>query len=141
MRFGMGIHGRRWGKGSRRPGQAMVEMALVMMLLLILSFGIADFGLLTYRYVQAANCVREVARQAAVRKDLPAESFCIDSGLQSAVVVTPADFKTAEAGTPVTASLEVDHDWIAIGSLVPGLGASFPIRASETMRIEGQIKT
>src|SRR3712207_1901462 len=99
MRLGVGVHSRRRSWVGRRPGQAMVEMALVMMLLLILTFGIADLGLLTYRHVQAANCVREIARQAAIRQDVPGVTYCVDSGLASAVVVDPGSYKTATAGS------------------------------------------
>ena len=129
---------RREGKGRGRPGQAIVEMTFVISLLLVLTFGIADLGLLMYRYVQAANCVREIARRAVVRQDIPADTYCVDSDLQDEVVINPASYKTHPVGEPLTATLDVDHTWIVIGYLIPGLGSTFPIHAEETMRMEGQ---
>lgn len=125
----------------REPGQALIEMALVLMLLLVLTFGIADMGILMYRYVQASNCVREVARRMVVRDDdLWSDNYCVDAGL-SAAVSYPGGYASLPAGDPVTASIELPHNWIAIGYLIPGLGPTVTIRASDTMRMEGQIQT
>ena len=120
-----------------RPGQAMVEMALVIMLLLILTFGIADVGLYMYRFVQAANCTREAARQAAVRDDPTDIPYCVSSDLQPTVTYNPDD----APGSDVTATLDVTHNWIAIGYLIPSIGPTIPIRSATTMRMEGEFET
>ncbi len=141
MWLGVQVRGRRGGGLGRQPGQAVVEMAFVVMLLLMLAMGIVDFGVLMYRYVQSANCVREAARVVAVRQEWPpadGDDYCFDGSLQDAVVIAPADYETKATGEPVTASLEVDYDWMVINSFVPLLGESYQISASETMRLEGQ---
>ncbi len=114
----------------------MVEMSLVMMLLLILSFGVADLGLYMYNYVQAANCVRESARRAAVRAD-DAESppFCLSSQLQP--TVTPG-YKTLPVGSEVTATLDSTHRLIALCYFVPGMSCDQPLKAASSMRMEGE---
>src|SRR6476619_3165392 len=61
---------------GRQPGQAIVEMALVTLLLLTLTFEIADVGLYMFDFVQTANCTREAARRAAVRKDPTNIPYC-----------------------------------------------------------------
>jgi len=72
--------------------------AIVALLLLTLTFGTADMGLFMYKYVQAANCTREAARRAAVRKDPDNIPYCLDASLRP--TVTYADAGKA-AGTDV----------------------------------------
>jgi Flp pilus assembly protein TadG len=118
----------------------MIEMALVILMLLILTFGIADVGLYMFRFVQATNCTREVARRAAVREDNPtAAPFCASGDLRGAVTIAydPDD----SPGSDVTASLNVTHNWIAISYLIPGMEDTIAIRAATTMRMEGEFET
>ena len=49
-----------------RRGQEVVEMALVLPLLLILVFGMVDFGLLVYDKAIVTNAAREGARAGVV---------------------------------------------------------------------------
>jgi Flp pilus assembly protein TadG len=120
---------------ERNKGQAMVEMALVATILLMLTFGTADLGLFMYKYVQAANCTREAARRAAVRKDPSNIPYCVDASLKP--TVTYADPGQA-AGSDVTATVNTTYSWIVIGYLVPGLGNTIPLKSATTMRLEGQ---
>ena len=117
------------------PGQAMIEMALVMLILLSLSFGIADFGLYMYKYVQVANCTREAARRAAVRQDPNNIPYCVDASLKP--TVTYADPGMA-VGTDVTATVNTTYNWIAICYFVPGMSCSISLSSATTMRLEGQ---
>ena len=112
----------------RRRGQAVVEMAIVMMILLTLTFGIADFGIYMYRYVQAANCVREAARRYVVHDAsyMQPETYCVDASLQPTVVEVDGD---------AVATLDVAHDWVVMDILIPGLGGT-GIHARAAMRIE-----
>jgi Flp pilus assembly protein TadG len=120
----------------RRRGQAMVEMAIVATVLMVLAFGIIDFGIYFYRYVQAANCVREAARRAAVRADDAEDPpYCVDAGLSPTVTEGYADLAP---GTEVTATIDTTHSWLIIGYLVPGLGSDIAISASTSMRMEGK---
>ena len=120
-----------------RRGQAVLETALVLPLLLTLVFGTAEMGLYMYDYVQAANCAREAARRAAVR-DASAGSppYCVTPKLQPTLTYEfPLDKR---AGSKVTAEVNSTHTWIVIGNLIPGLGASTPLKATVVMRMEGQ---
>jgi len=116
-------------------GQAMVEMAIVAMLLLTLTFGIADMGLFMYKYVQAANCTREAARRAAVRKDPTNIPYCVDASLRPTVSYSDPG---KSAGSDVTATVNTTYSWIVIGYLVPGLGNTINLKSATTMRLEGQ---
>jgi Flp pilus assembly protein TadG len=53
-------------KARREDGAAMVEMALVTPLLLLLVFGIIEFGWLFGQFNEIRHAVRETARYAAV---------------------------------------------------------------------------
>lgn len=121
-------------QASAKPGQAMIEMALVALILLILTFGTVDAGIYMYRYVQAANCTREAARRAAVRQDPSNIPYCVDASLAPNVSPNPG----GAPGTDVTATVSITHSWIAIGHLIPGIGSTIQINSSTTMRMEGQ---
>src|SRR5690242_4960807 len=112
--------------GKPKPGQAMVEMALVAMLLLGLTFGVADMGLFMYKYVQAANCTREAARRAAVRKDPTNIPYCVDASLKPTIKY---DDPGKAAGTDVTAKVDTEYKWIAISYLVPGIHKTIRLKS------------
>jgi hypothetical protein len=124
-----------------RKGQALIETALVIPLLLALMFGIAECGLYMYDYVQAINCAREAARRAAVRADdAEAPPYCVSADLLA--TLDPVDYVAAPAGSDVTAVVEYEHDWIIVHQLFPLLGGSplpdsWPISATVVMRMEG----
>jgi hypothetical protein len=112
----------------------MVEMALVTLLLLTLTFGIADIGLYMFDYVQTANCTREAARRAAVRKDPTDIPYCPSPNLAPSISYSNG----GAPGTDVTATIEKTHTWIVICYLVPGMSCTSPLRSYTTMRMEGQ---
>ena len=57
-------------------GQSLVELSLTLPILLILVFGIIDFGLGMRSYISLANSVREGARFAAVGNPAGVPSDC-----------------------------------------------------------------
>src|SRR5687767_7713518 len=127
---------RRTALTKPRPGQAIIETALVIMILLTLTFGTADIGLYMYDYVQAANCVRESARRAAVRDPNAATPpYCISSSL---VPQVPAGYMDLPAGDEVQVTLTKNHNWIAICYFVPGMSCTIEIKAATSMRMEGR---
>jgi Flp pilus assembly protein TadG len=120
-----------------RRGQAILETALVLPILVTLVFGIAEFGLYMYDYVQAANCAREAVRRASVRANNAASPpYCVSATLQP--TLSPGNYATQPGGTNVTATVDADHDWLVINNLVPGLGDSAPLNATVVMRMEAQ---
>ena len=50
----------------RRPGQSLVELALVLPLLAVLLLGLVEFGMVLYAHVQVSNAAREAARSASL---------------------------------------------------------------------------
>jgi Flp pilus assembly protein TadG len=56
---------------NNQDGQAMVEFVLVAPILLLLIFGIIQFGIAFNNYMTLTDAVRAGARQAAVSRTLP----------------------------------------------------------------------
>ena len=54
------------GHQSNQPGQALVEFALVLPILLVLVIGIMDFGRALFVYSEVSNAAREAVRYATV---------------------------------------------------------------------------
>ncbi len=138
----------RRGLTGRRRGQAMVEMAIVMSVLLILSFGMVDFGLFLTGYIRASSCAREVTRGAVIR-NASAPTFCNGHQLTPlfesvTVTVNPSGYMTANSGTPVTATVVAVYRWKAIAPLInaffPGTpwAATATTTTTATMRMEGR---
>lgn len=61
--------GRKKGSFKNESGQAMVELAIALPILLLLVFGIMDFGWLFYNKMGVENASREGARYAIVNAD------------------------------------------------------------------------
>ena len=116
-------------RDQRQKGQAIVEMAIVMVLLLTLTFGVLDMGVYMYRYIQAANCVREYARRTVVNEPTT-DTYCVDAALTPTVSVS---------GEIVTATIDSNYNWMVVSYLIPGLGPSAPLDAQVTMRMEVQV--
>ena len=57
-------------------GQSLVELSLILPILMILVFGILDFGLGLRSYISLSNAVREGARYASVGNPVGIESDC-----------------------------------------------------------------
>lgn len=65
----IGTNMRRFSR--REEGQAMVEFAIVLPVLLLIVLGIIQFGMLFKNYIALTDAVRVGARQAAVSRTLP----------------------------------------------------------------------
>lgn len=61
---------------KRSRGQSLVEFSLTLPILLMLVFGIVDFGLGLRSYISLSNAVREGARYASVGNPVGVESDC-----------------------------------------------------------------
>jgi Flp pilus assembly protein TadG len=149
MKFSMPLRGKLSRRANKRePGQAMIEMAIVMSILLILSFGMVDFGLFLTGYIRASNCAREMTRSAVVRNP-DAASVCGDDQVtplfeSASFTLSPGSFMSASSGTSVTATVTATYRWKA---LAPLMNAFFPgtpwnptitTTTRATMRMEGQ---
>lgn len=116
-------------------GQASVELALVLPLVMILLLAVAQLGLLVRDQILVVHAAREAAREAAVdpAADAPRRAAVASSSLNdSRLTVTSTD--RGAAGSRVR--VEVAY---RTSSAVPLLGAAvgnLTLRASATMRVE-----
>ena len=132
----------RWALKPRR-GQALVEAALILPVILVLTFGVADMGLYMYQYIQASNCAREAARRAAVRDYANAVKppYCDERKIAVALYDANNVKITSSSGLPgtgsaVTARSEATYNWFVLDHLVPKFPVTSPIRAKVMMRME-----
>jgi Flp pilus assembly protein TadG len=74
-------------KRSKRPrGQSLVEFALILPALIILAFGIIDFGMGLRSYISLTNATREGARFASVGNEAGAYPLDCDGSTNTTVV-------------------------------------------------------
>lgn len=121
-------------------GQAMVELALVLPILLVLFMVVVEFGRVFHAYLIITNASREGARVAVVGKsdeDITARvdetAAELDSArLAATVSPEPALRKTGELCT-VEVSYSVSLVFPPFGTILPN---PLPIASSTTMRVE-----
>ncbi len=125
-------------------GQAIVETALVLPVIMLLLLMMVDGGRVFHAWIVVTNGAREGARAAVVRQDL----LTIDAKLQQAMPtvvggtwgfnVTPGyeDPLAVPSGDPVTVDVTADIDLVTplIGDLFGG--STFTVSASATMQLE-----
>ena len=111
---------RRINRNDKRRGAALVEMALVLPILLLLTFAVIEYGWLTFRASQVNQAARHGAR-IAVRPAATAEevedavaAIMNGAGLTDyTLTITPPDPDT-EVGDPVTVVVSVDYGPISL---------------------------
>lgn len=131
---------------KRKKGQALVEMALVLPILLLLVFGMIDFGRVLQINLAATEASREIARVAALMgNDATAATTiatvqtnaisAITSGNTVTVTITPSASSARTSGTEVKVVVATKVDLITplINTMVTD---PFPVSASTTMRAE-----
>jgi Flp pilus assembly protein TadG len=105
---------RRFGGIRREDGQALVEFALVLPILLMIATAITSFGLTFYRYITLTDAVRSGARTLSLGRGLqdpctPAKmqtvNSAVDVGLQQNQVTLKVNGNACSNGTTGT-------DWV-----------------------------
>lgn len=119
-------------------GQAMVELAIIMPLLLLLVFGIVEFGRIYSAYITVNHASREGARAAAVGTDDPGTKAVVSgaaNGLPSdrlVIDITPATRKRGDMVT-VAVAFAVPIQTPVINRIVPN---PLTVKGVTTMRVE-----
>ena len=147
---------RRFIKDQR--GVQAVEFAILLPVLLLLVFGIIDFGRAYFSWMIITNGAREGARAAAVGKPADAVAANVQNavgGLYVTALQTGSCSSVSEGvlcitGTnvgglsdqPVTVRVRYNFSFIVLSDIVRWVGAStlssgvFPLTAEATMRLE-----
>lgn len=122
----------------QEKGQAVVELALLLPVLLLIFGGMIEFGRIFHSSLVVTAAGREGARAAAVGHgyDVISEKVAAASpslsGGDLEVTVEPASFGRGEMVT-VTVAYDLDLVWPVINLLLPD---PFPVRSSTVMRVE-----
>jgi hypothetical protein len=143
------MNARRW---ASERGAEVIEFAIVLPLLLLIVFGIVDFGFLFQRYVVLTNAAMEGARVRVLPGYLDpdaiarATAYAVDGGIPNAgscppycVSVTPTTVPNPSGGTWPAFQVDVNyiHQYSYIGPIASLFGGGFSsvtLRARSTMR-------
>jgi Flp pilus assembly protein TadG len=129
-----------WSKLPRTDGQAFVEFALVLPVLVMLLIGILQFGLAFHNYLSITDATRVGARAAAVKRTAGA-CAAATTAIQNTVSskqwsqvssrITCTTPNGTDTGDPVI--VKVDYPY-SIG--LPGISKTGNLTASATERLE-----
>lgn len=133
---------RRWASSD---GAAAVEFALVLPLLLLLTVGMIDAGLLLHRASLLAGASHEGARAGVVNTTNRSNARSIEQTVRSFLARTGAAFPGLQVtvrgaggrpGTELSVLVRAPHRFLLLGRLVPGIPSAITLRASTVMTIE-----
>lgn len=128
-----------------RRGLATMEMAIVLPLLLILTFGMIEYGWMFLKSQQVTNAARQGARVAARADASTADTLATIStsmtnvglnGTGYVVTITPPDVGNVESGQLLTVAVSVPYGNVRLMGL-PFVPTPSSLRASTTMTKEG----
>jgi len=145
---------RRMGLRGRRPGGAVLEMALVLPILLYLAFGTVEYGYYFYVKHNVQSAAREGARAAIVPAATVSDVTTAVSNVMTAAGLQSTGYTTAITNTSdvavtlssVTAGtaikVRVQCTWGSVGvhplpTTLGGIDTSKMVRGSTVMRKEG----
>lgn len=123
-----------------RKGQALVEMALVLPILILILMGIIEFGRVLNAYLIITNASREGARYAAIH-NTDAQIQTTVSNLTTtlnqsdiSVTISPSyAYRTSGTAVTVTVGYSVDIITPIMSAVIPN---PYPLSAQTTMRVE-----
>ena len=144
----MGRRLRRKHKGTRH-GQSLVEFVLILPVLLILLFGIIEFGLLLYNKQVITNASREGARYGIVarptRRSKAEITAVVDAYCANHLVTSGSDVPTTSVepdptggtfGQDLTVTVTFHYDFFALPAFITSLLGGTDLVAQTTMKYE-----
>jgi uncharacterized protein (UPF0333 family) len=123
---------------SSEKGQSIVEFALILPLVILMIFGILDFGRVFHAYLAIDHAGREAARAASIGKDNTtilntAVNDATSIGLKSEqVVIDPSGSRSSGTEAKITISYPVTFLTPIIGNLISPL----TLTNTTVMRVE-----
>lgn len=148
----MAIRG--WHRLTGSRGAAVVEFAVILPLLLLLVFGIIEFGVLLFDQAILTNASREGARvgilfrpasesgarpaaiTAAVNGYLGDHLITFGEPGPATVTTTPADAAGLGAGDYLTVSVGYHYQFLLVPAFITDLTDGLTLQAETTMRAE-----
>ena len=136
-------------KRRAQAGTTVVEAAFVFPLMLLLLFGIGEFGIAFTQWNSLTNAAREGARMGVVFRSpcddtggvitnsviTTVENFASSSGLDPTSITTTVTGVCTGTGTPLTVTSTFPYNYIALNALA-GLAPSTNLSARTVMRNE-----
>jgi Flp pilus assembly protein TadG len=141
----------RKGFGQSEAGAAAVEFALVLPLLLVLLFGIIEFGFVIYNKAMLTNASREGARAGIVYRTDTSEragaiADTVDAYLENHLVTfggtggyeveTSPDPGTLASGQFLRVTVTYPYQFLFLPNFVVSLAGTVDLKAVTTMRVE-----
>ena len=140
-------------KASSQKGASAVEFALVLPLLMLITFGIIEFGMFIYNQQVLTNASREGARAGIVASsprvpatgtnsiDSVVQNYCanhlVTFGTQNNPVTTVIGYSTtAPFSSDLTVQVNYQYSFLVIPNLVPGISRLRNMQAVTVMRYE-----
>jgi len=134
----------------REDGAALVEFALILPLLVLLIFGVIEFGLLFYNQQVITNASREGARYGIVSRVPERRSvaeitqvvndYCssnmITFGSETPATAVNPHSLTASFGEDLTVTVTFHYDFLVLPGFVGSLIGGTDLRAETTMKYE-----
>ncbi|MCP9439021.1 MAG: pilus assembly protein [Nitrospira sp.] len=126
-------------------GAAAVEFALVLPLLLLLTIGMIDVGLLLHRTSLLTSASREGARAGIVQTTSRPTASVIETTVRSVLMRAGLAmdgvriFVRGAGGSPgsqLAVLVEAPHRFLVLGHLVPGIPTTMTLRSQTVMTIE-----
>jgi Flp pilus assembly protein TadG len=136
---------------SAESGASMVEFALILPILVVLLFGIIEFGILFYDKAVITNASREGARAGIVYADprMPSgeiedivlsycQNFLITFGaaVMPTVSTNPGDTTALESGESLTVTVSYPYTFLVLPNFITTLTGPINLVAQTTMRAE-----
>lgn len=126
----------------KASGQAVVEFALILPVLMLVLMGVLEFGLVFMRQNALTNAAREGVRQAILPSTTENDVETLVDSLLSGAGIDPADVTvtvtnegaTGNPGDDVTVVVQYDHS-ILTGTIL-GLGTTINLSNTCVMRHE-----
>ena len=132
-------------KNLKRQGVALLEFAIILPLLLLLTFGLIEYSWMFLKSQQITNAARQGARVGArpdavnATVEIEVDRVLNNAGIldgEYTLAIVPGDVTTPEPGEPLTVTVTVPYANIALTG-VPFLPAPENLRAETTLAKEG----
>lgn len=121
-----------------RRGQALVEMAIVIPVLLLLLASILDLGRVMHDYLTISYAAREGARAAAVGATNEEILTAINNASPSVQIThTPIIDPATDRKRNVPVTVTINHEVAIVTPLISSIVSNpFPVKAVAVMRVE-----
>lgn len=120
---------------KKETGQSLVEFALVLPLLILLLFGVIDFGRVFHAYLTIDHAGREAARAVSIGKTVDAAtSIAIDNGASIGLSGDNIHITSAESGK--NATIKITYPITFLTPVISGIVGEITLTDTTTMRVE-----